>query len=144
MKHVTDMIPAYLDGRLDETGRADVRAHCEACPACRLALDESEAVWGMLDSVATPSPARPAWPGVAAALTVRREPVWRRLGFAGLSAAALAAGILVGVQQDYSRTVTPDFADEILSGSLLAGESAWTLDAVLESYLSAADENEEG
>ncbi|MBC8423941.1 hypothetical protein H8E07_07435, partial [bacterium] len=78
-----------------------------------------------------------AWAG-------RGGPAGRRLGFAGLSGAALAAGILVGVQQDYSRVVTPDFADEILSGSLLAGESAWTLDAVLESYLSDADENEEG
>jgi len=37
-----------------------------------------------------------------------------------------------------------DYADEILSGSLLAGEGTWTLDAALETYMSDADESEEG
>ncbi|MBU0742268.1 zf-HC2 domain-containing protein, partial [bacterium] len=66
MKHVNDLIPAYLDGRLGEAGRAAVRAHCDLCPACAGALAESEAVWRLLDSVRVPAPSRPAWAGVAA------------------------------------------------------------------------------
>jgi ferric-dicitrate binding protein FerR (iron transport regulator) len=144
MKHVTDLIPAYLDGRLDEAGRADVRAHCEACPECRRALAESEAVWGMLDDLQAPGPARPAWAGVAAALSARREPAWRRTAFAGLAAAALVAGVLVGTRQYSPAIVTPDYAGEILSGSLLAGEETWTLDAALETFIADAGEDEEG
>ncbi len=145
MKHLNDLIPAYLDGRLDTAGCAAVRAHCDQCPACANALAESEAVWRMLDSVRVPEPSRLVWAGVAAASSDRRDPAWRRLVFATVSAAALAAGVLVGSQQYAPRVVeASDYADEILSGSLLGGDSVWTLDSALEYILTAADESEEG
>ena len=144
MKHVNDLIPAYLDGRLDEAGREAVRAHCELCPACAGVLAESEVVWRMLDNVPVPAPSRPTWTDVAAATSGRRDPAWRRLAFATVSAAALAAGILVGSQQYDPRVAElPDYADEIFSGSLLAGDSAWTLDSALEYILVAAVDSEE-
>ena len=145
MKHVSDLIPAYVDGRLDDAEREAVRAHCERCPACARALAESEAVWDMLDSVRAPAPSRSVWAGVAAATAERRVPAWQRLAYGTLSAAALAAGVLLGAQQyDPDLVASATLTDDIITGSLLSGETVWTLDSALDSILALDEESEEG
>jgi anti-sigma factor RsiW len=144
MKHVHDHIPAYLDGRLDETDRLAVAAHCEACPDCARALSESEAVWRMMGDVPAPAPSESLWSRVAEALPSQRQPVWARLGYATVSAAALAAGVLIGVGQ-YGAEKTADWRvmNEVLTGSLLADDSTWSLDYALD-YALSSDEDIEG
>jgi len=144
MKHVHDLIPAYLDGRLDDEDRRAMVAHCETCPDCARALSASETVWRMMGDVLAPDPSRPIWDRVAAELPSQHRPVWRRLGYASVAAAALAAGVLLGVSQ-YVADESAEWRvmDAILAGSLLSDESSWSVDSALDYALSSADETVE-
>ncbi len=57
-QHISDVLPAYLNGRLDAAGAERVRAHLETCADCRHELSAWEAVSGAarLASVSLPAP----------------------------------------------------------------------------------------
>jgi anti-sigma factor RsiW len=52
-------ILAYMDGRLNESERAEVQKHLDACPACRVRATEFSSVSDLLDELPMidPSPA---------------------------------------------------------------------------------------
>ncbi len=144
MKHVRENIPAYLDGRLDETDRRAVDAHCASCPECAHALSESETVWRMMGDAKAPEPSRPAWDRISSDLPGRPRPVLQRLSYASMSVAALAAGVLIGAQQ-YAPNESDGWLvmDEVLSGSMLSGDTTWSMDSALDYALNSTDIDEE-
>jgi anti-sigma factor RsiW len=57
-QHIGDMLPAYLNGRLDTASAERVRTHLETCGECRHELVAWEAVSGatQLASASLPAP----------------------------------------------------------------------------------------
>lgn len=143
-RHIQDLVPAWLDGRLDAAARELVRAHCAQCAECRRALAESEAAWKLLGDVESPPPLRPVWPALAEARRPRRGPLWARLSFPAAAAAVLAAGILLGVQLSGVRSVTFESpSQELLAGTLLGGDAVGNLDGMLTAALTTTSEGEQ-
>lgn len=139
MRHIEALIPDWLDDRLDAAAREEVREHCAACADCRAALAQSEAVWALLGASEVPF-APPVWPGVAAALG-RREPTWLRLGYPLAAAAMLVLGIFLGGRfagEGAAEVWTT--GEEIVSGTALAGDAAWSLDDLVSVALVWNDE----
>jgi hypothetical protein len=103
-----------LRGRLDEEADRELSEHLAACPACRIEAEETVHLWGRLGSLEAsedvPSARMRArlWAALSA-YEERRDALGGRLGAAierlwprepawqlGLTAAALAVGVLVG------------------------------------------------
>jgi len=89
-----ELLQALLDGELPEQERAAFEEHCRQCAECRRKLGELERLRAALAADPPPTLAASVWPSVQARL--HRGP---RPGFAlaGLSAAACAAGVLLGL-----------------------------------------------
>ena len=111
MKHLTDLVQAYLDDELSASRRAAVEAHCAECAACARELEQTAAVWSAVDQVRTPELGRSLWPAIQrrrAGNDAGRLPstgavsFWRRLvpadlATAGLATGALAVGLAAGL-----------------------------------------------
>ncbi len=104
MKHVTNRIQAYVSGELDGDRMAAVEEHLNECPSCRKEADRARETWEMLSAAETPSPATDSvWPAVQARTFGRgtSEREWffgtGNLTRTGLAAAAVAAGLMLGV-----------------------------------------------
>ena len=111
MKHVTDLIQAYLDDELSPSRRAVVEAHCAECAACARELEQTAAVWSAVDHVRTPELGRSLWPAIqrrragndagrlpsAGAVSFWRRLVPADLATAGLATGALAVGLAAGL-----------------------------------------------
>jgi putative zinc finger protein len=59
-QHISDLLPAYLNNRLDAASAERVRAHLERCGDCRRELSAWEAVSGAAQLASASSPAPPA------------------------------------------------------------------------------------
>jgi len=84
-----------------EPGDQAARAHLDACPACRDELERLHQRVARLKALPTLRPARDRWPPVQARLAAERRAFrlqrGRRIGFAGLAAAAsIALAVSVG------------------------------------------------
>lgn len=55
-KHIHDLLPAYVNGRLDTTDVERVRVHLARCEACRLELASWKAVHDTVQAVAAATP----------------------------------------------------------------------------------------
>src|SRR2546421_10199748 len=55
-EHILDLLPAYLNGRLDITNIERVRAHLARCEACRRELSSWQAVQGTAQAVVASAP----------------------------------------------------------------------------------------
>lgn len=100
MRHVSGLLPKWLGSELDGAEQASVEAHLAACADCRREAEALAAVWRDLGQAAPPTGSRSLWPAVQARLAGPR-PGWffggRPVLQAGLAAAAVACGLLVGV-----------------------------------------------
>ena len=105
----TEALNALIDNELDRPGRAALRAHLEACPACAGALVELLSLRAELASLAPPEPAPPALAARIAEALARESPaaVWhataaappprapsRRRGLSGFGLGVLSAGLV--------------------------------------------------
>jgi anti-sigma factor RsiW len=159
MKHVGDLIQAYLSGELDGGRAAAVEKHLEGCSRCRQEAQEARALWKMLGSTETvPTGNDSIWPAVQAR-TLGRDPEPREWFFgtgprmrAGLAAVALAAGLMVGVLLPVGSDPSPATDDSLassawlLDSSWLSGSSwlATEKGAGLDDILLGTDQSEEG
>lgn len=131
MKHVANMIQAYISGELDRDRNAAVEEHLNECPACRAEADRAREMWEMLGSAGRPSPATGSvWPAVQAR-TFGRETSERewffgagRLTRTGLATAAVAAGLMLGILLPVGAD-QEEGADSSLMDSSWLVESSW-------------------
>jgi anti-sigma factor RsiW len=129
MKHVEERVQAYLAGELDADRAAAVERHLEKCSRCRDEVQQTQTLWKMLDSAQVKPSQRPSiWPAVRAR-TVDKETDRRGWFYGtrpwirtGLAAAALAAGLVVGV-------LLPGGAGEGNGADRLTSAAAWLTDA---------------
>lgn len=85
------VLQAYFDGELDAAAVAEVKTHCEQCPACEAELADLGRINRMLAAVPTPELPRSVWRRVRPGS--RQEPRFKpAFGFA-----ACAAGIVLGI-----------------------------------------------
>lgn len=134
MNHIDKHLTAWLGGELDRTVREQIRTHCEVCVDCRRLLARSEAAWQLLGELPAPSPARPAWEGIALALHRQRpgSPAWLRWSYPAAAAAALVCGVLLGDRiAGESDGVARILANDIIAGTLLSESAAADLDDLL-------------
>ncbi len=100
MKHYSQHIQAYISDELDSRSRAEMEAHLAGCSTCARELAEQRVLWESLDSLAAPAAGASVWPSVQAR-TTRSAKGWffGSTGWArsGLAAAAVAAGLMLGV-----------------------------------------------
>jgi anti-sigma factor RsiW len=97
MTHVTDHLQRYVDGELAAADAREVEVHLRTCGACRDECAAITVLWQAVDAAAPPAPAAALWPALAARLAGRRRPAsspWLR---GSLAAAALAAGLMLGL-----------------------------------------------
>jgi anti-sigma factor RsiW len=100
MTHVTDRLQRYVDGELLSTDAREVEAHLRACDACRDECASLGALWQAVDAAELPAPAAVVWPALAARRAGGRRAAplpWLR---GGLAAAALVAGLVLGLGLD--------------------------------------------
>jgi anti-sigma factor RsiW len=120
----------YLEGRLDASRAASLKAHLDRCDACRTALSEYEATWALLDHYTAPE-ASPAFVADTLAAVRSDRLADRRRRFRRTVVAA-AAGILLAVTLFFSiRSAAP--VDEP------TGEEVTQLDQVDEELLENLD-----
>ena len=65
MKHVHELIQAYVDGELPAAEAQAVREHCRRCEECAAALREAEVLWSRVEEGAAPELRRSLWPDLA-------------------------------------------------------------------------------
>lgn len=100
MTHVIDRLQRYVDGELPPADARAVEAHLQVCAACRDEHLALTTLWAQVESAASPVPALTVWPDLAGRMSRRRpRPAspWLR---GGLAAAALCAGVLLGLRLD--------------------------------------------
>ncbi len=131
MKHVTNMIQAYISGELDSVRKAEVEEHLNGCPSCRKEADQARGVWEMLSVAGVPtSTTGSVWPAVQARTFGRgtSEREWffgaGNLTRAGLATAAVAAGLMLGVLLP-SGSGHQDGVDDGLTDESWLVESTW-------------------
>jgi anti-sigma factor RsiW len=100
---VQDHLSAWLDGELDDGARRQVDAHLAECPACQGIARDLQRVVGVAAGMPVTGPGRNLWPGIADRIhrpvAGRIDPEAPRtipLGHAGLVAAGLLLGVLLG------------------------------------------------
>jgi len=136
MKHVTDMIAAYLSGELQVQRRAEFEEHLAGCGDCRREAEEAREVWEMLGAVASPGTGTASvWPSVRARTIDRqtRGDDWffgaGRIGRAGWAAAAVVAGLMLGILlpagSDNSTSADNDGATAWLFEASWLEDSSW-------------------
>jgi anti-sigma factor RsiW len=137
-RHVEDRIQAWLDGELTAAEARSVEAHVESCERCARAADASRRVMRAIDSLEQARPLAPMWPRVERSL--HRGPGLRfDPPFAAATAAALVAGVMLGVLT-FDRSPAP-----IAAGGGTA-EAEWTIGSsptLAEIYLDESSEEEE-
>ncbi len=109
MTHVTDRLQRYVDGELVAADAHEVDRHLRECAACRDECEALRGLWQLVDAGAPAAPAVSVWPALAARRAGRGRPApshWLR---GGLAAAALAAGLMLGLGLD--RTGQPGATD---------------------------------
>jgi anti-sigma factor RsiW len=150
MKHVTNRIQAYISGELAGDRKAAVEKHLDECPACRDEVDRAHKTWEMLGTMETHgSENGSVWPAVQARTFGREKPEreWffgaGNLTRAGLAAAAVAAGLMLGVLlpggSDHNESVDSGLTDMswlvesswLSDSSWLGGDVAAGLDDIL-------------
>ncbi len=158
MKHVKDLIQAYVAGELDQDQKAAVKEHLTGCAECRAEVDRSRDLWDLLGAAEIhPPEGASVWPAVQArtlglsdgsrAWFFGNGP-WMRTG---LATAAVAAGLLVGVlapagSPEQAAAGAVNDASWLLESSWLSG-SSWLADeglAGLDDILLGADLVEKG
>ncbi len=129
MKHVTNMIQAYISGELDSTRTAAVEEHLLECPSCRKEADAARGLWEMLGALDTSaSDTGSVWPAVRARTFGRgnSEREWffgaGNLTRSGLATAAVAAGLMLGV-------LLPAGSDQQEGGDSGMTESSWLVES---------------
>jgi len=152
VKHVSESLQRYVDDELGPEARRAVDEHCAVCPECARALAELRQFWTGVESGAAPPPARPLWPGVRARLEAQdggtgRRGTSRRAMTWGLSGAALAAGLVLGLI--FGATAPPADSPVERAGSLLPGSDETALFSAGEMtlgglWLAAAQSEEAG
>lgn len=149
MKHVTDLLGAFVADELGPQERAEVVAHLAECPRCAAEAREARDLWDLLGDAALPTPEvtkRPSlWPGIQARTfgrdEQRRQSAGRRWTTVALATAAVAAGLGLAVILPLG---TADKGQLAVSKTDNWGSGFW-LDARTEStfsdlWLAAADE----
>jgi len=95
----------YLDGELNDSERAALERHLDACPNCTAALDQLARVVKQARELPSRAPAADLWPGIAARIGPGAPPVplapapkRRRWSFSlpELAAACLAVAVVSG------------------------------------------------
>lgn len=104
MTHVTHQIQAYLDGELTPSLAGEFRAHIRDCAACRRELDAARGLWELVDGSQAPAPRSNVWPAIESRLERRRGRRSWTWPQRGLATAALALGVVLGLQLDMSRS----------------------------------------
>ncbi len=102
MTHVTDRLQRYVDGELLAADVREVEAHLRICAVCRDECEALTALWQAVDAAAPAAPVASVWPALAARRAGRRTAApapWLR---GGLAAAALAAGLMLGLGLDHA------------------------------------------
>ncbi len=92
--HVQDLLSAYIDKSLDETGRARVRAHLEGCADCRADLVELQATQRLLQSMPVAAVPRAFTLTPEMAAKARKTSLWERI-FSPRLAPTFATGSVV-------------------------------------------------
>ena len=129
MKHVVEMIPAFLSGEIDSERCAAVEKHLGQCADCRAELEALRATWDLLGAGETADMESPTvWPAVQARTTgagaAGRDWFYGtgRLARTGLATAAVAAGLALGMLLPAGSTLE--------AGAETAGtESSWLVDS---------------
>jgi len=132
MKHVTHQIQAYLDGELARPEARAFEKHVAGCDGCRHELEATRQLWSQVDQ-AGPLPIRTTvWPGLAEKMARRgqRGPwTWSQRG---LAAAALVAGLVLGLQVggsvdslDLDGVTVADGSEDYLEESLPSLDQLW-------------------
>ncbi|MEW5983078.1 MAG: zf-HC2 domain-containing protein [Acidobacteriota bacterium] len=76
----TGRLSEYLDDELSALERRRLDRHLAACTECRATLEALREIARKAPHLAVDTePARDLWPGIAARLTARRAPWWRRV-----------------------------------------------------------------
>ena len=123
MKHVTDIMTAYLAEELAPADRARVEDHCAGCAACAAELEKTRRAWALLETADVTVNRNPRlWAAVRERTLDRDEwffgaRPWTRRGWA---TGALAAGLMMGVLLPGAFSpgeAEADPVDPILSGS---------------------------
>jgi anti-sigma factor RsiW len=125
MSHIDHRIDAYLDGELDDAAQRAFDDHVAACRSCREALARARDLWEAVE-LADRAPRVDLWPGVSARLEARRRRPWTWVQ-RGLAAAAVAAGVLLGLGLG-------------VEGAAPGGTEMVSSDGYLESSLPSLDE----
>jgi anti-sigma factor RsiW len=86
-----DLLPALLYGDLEPDVATEVNRHCVECPGCRTAFEQLRRLEGALDAVPVPAVQVNLAKILeqAAQQQGRKLRTWRRLGHAGIAAAAV-------------------------------------------------------
>lgn len=129
MKHVDELIQAYLAGELDTDRTVVVERHLEGCSMCGEEVKRARALWELLGSAqAEPSQGSSIWPAVRERTLDKGSDhldwffgsrPWIRTG---LAAGALAAGLVAGV-------LMPGGSGEVSVTDGLTSDSSWLMDA---------------
>jgi len=150
MKHVGNMIQAYISGELDGDRNSAVEKHLSECSECRAEVGRARGMWELLGVAGEPShKAGGIWPAVHARTfgpgTSERD--WffgtGRLTRTGLATVAVAAGLVLGIflpvaadreQEGDSRLIDSSWLVEsswLSESSWLGGDGAPRLDDIL-------------
>ena len=129
MKHVGDLLQAYLSEELNGTRAAMVEKHLEGCSRCRHELQQARALWEMLGSAAAvPKQDVSIWPAIQAR-TLGRDPKRREWFFGtgprtrtALATVAVAAGLTMGM-------LLPEGSDQVITADDSLTESAWLVES---------------
>lgn len=104
MKHVGNLIQAFVAGQLDEVESASVQDHLNCCAECKRLVRRESELWELLgQGRVSATHADSVWPAVRRrTVAAGRQAESRRFVSAvfsrtGAAAAAMAAGLLVGV-----------------------------------------------
>lgn len=131
MKHITNMIPAYVSGELDDKRRALVDQHLKECAACRGEVEAIGATWDFLGTGEMTTPkTNSVWPAVQARTTGTKSVGmdWfygsGRLARTGLATVAVAAGLFLGILLPAGSGFDAD-ADTTVTDSSWLVDSSW-------------------
>lgn len=147
MKHVVDLIQAWLGGELAGPEHEAVNAHLAACPACAREAERAQAVWDLLDTAAAEmAPVHSAWPGVQARTfgasggdVFYGRSLWSKVGVATLAVAAgLSLAVLLPRTGSRDGGLAGSDSDSVKGGSFWLDEQS--SGAFSELWLAAAEE----
>jgi len=135
MNHITDQIQTWLSGELSTKEAARLEAHLLDCPDCARSAEESREFWESLGSLGENQTGSrgSVWPGVRARTLGQKEAGDSLTGGGrwvqpSLAAAALAAGLMLGILIPGGGNDQIGGEAEALTVSEDQLESAWLLD----------------